>query len=422
VKYKRCCLPDEERAAQAGRFDDEVGHRMQDWAIDQFGEELEPALREFAGVGHKLGEGETDVFALWYHNHREASVGGTPAQRYAARLDLEDAERAAASRIASARLGLFRVLAVEPGRSLSLEELDGGEPFEVRSPKISHHAVRWDILLTHVMEGDPPSLWGPTRTFEPREELELREELHRLDGAHASNRALALLRFVPPSRSAPPKVFTLEGDLVELCSASWAIRDTAAVRKKLGAAGIEITVPREALLEDRPELPPGALVLESGPLGELERVPIASVRIEGGELVVEAMSEWRLEFAADRLERDLGDLIGFEDWQVRKLEEALETERSSGAPRERLPIPRELEEQLVGGALTEYMLRWLDEPNPSLGGQTPREALAGSRRGEVEILLRSIENGAERSRLRGEPAVDISLLREQLGLPDELAA
>ncbi len=202
----------------------------------------------------------------------------------------------------------------------------------------------------------------------------------------------------------------------------WRIRDTTGVRERLGATEIEITLPRETLLEDRAELPPGALVLESSPLGERERVAIASVRIEGRELVVEAMSEWRLEFAADKVEENFGDLIEFEDWQVRTLEEALETERSSGALQERLPIPRELEEQLVGGALTEYMLGWLDEPNPSLGGQTPREAFAGARRGEVEILLRSIENGALRARLRGEPAVDIALLREQLGLPDELAA
>jgi hypothetical protein len=50
------------------------------------------------------------------------------------------------------------------------------------------------------------------------------------------------------------------------------------------------------------------------------------------------------------------------------------------------------------------------------------EAFAGSRRAEVVDLLRSIENGAERSRLRGEPAVDIALLREQLAVADDLAA
>jgi hypothetical protein len=162
-----------------------------------------------------MADGATDLLALWYHNHREVAGGGTPAQRYAARPDLDDAERAAAARIATARLGLFRVLAVAPGRSLTLEDLDGGELFEVRSPMISHHAVRSDLLLTHVMESEPRSLWGPSRTFEPRDEPELREELERLAAASGSERALALLRFVPPSRTLRPQFFTLEGDPVE---------------------------------------------------------------------------------------------------------------------------------------------------------------------------------------------------------------
>ena len=137
---------------------------MQDWAIDQFGGELEVRSGSSRASSRRSPRAKWTSLALWYHNHREVPGGGTPAQRYAARPDLDDVERAAASGSRPARLGLFRVLAVAPARSLTLEELDGGEPFEVRSPKISQHAVRWDILLTHVMEGDPRTLWGPTRS------------------------------------------------------------------------------------------------------------------------------------------------------------------------------------------------------------------------------------------------------------------
>ena len=68
------------------------------------------------------------------------------------------------------------------------------------------------------------------------------------------------------------------------------------------------------------------------------------------------------------------------------------------------------------------MRRWLDEPHPLLDGHTPREAVAGAGRAEVSRLLRQIENGAERARRRGEPAVDVTRLRGELGLGDELAA
>jgi hypothetical protein len=104
-------------------------------------------------------DGEIQIFATWFHNDRELARGGTPAARYAARPELPASERDAAARIADARLGLYRVLAVEPGRSLALEAVIGGSRIEVRSPHVSREAVRWDLLLARVMEGDPPSLW-----------------------------------------------------------------------------------------------------------------------------------------------------------------------------------------------------------------------------------------------------------------------
>jgi hypothetical protein len=74
------------------------------------------------------------------------------------------------------------VLAVEPGRSVALEELVGGRRVEVRSPHVSREAIRWD-LLARVMAGNRPSFWGPARFFEPCEEPELRAELARLAGS-----------------------------------------------------------------------------------------------------------------------------------------------------------------------------------------------------------------------------------------------
>lgn len=37
-------------------------------------------------------------------------------------------------------------------------------------------------------------------------------------------------------------------------------------------------------------------------------------------------------------------------------------------------------------------------------------------------LIRQLENGAERARRRGEPAVDVARIRDELALSDELAA
>ena len=71
--------------------------------------------------------------------------------------------------------------------------------------------------------------------------------------------------------------------------------------------------------------------------------------------------------------------------------------------------------------MTDRMRAWLDEPHPRLAGATP-EAAIGERREDVIGLVRGIENGADRTRRRGETAAEISWLRHELGIADEIAA
>lgn len=439
-KYKRCCLADEERAVREARFDDAVGRRIQDWSSKLLGNEITAALEEFVGPERTMDDDDIQIFATWFHNDRELGGGGTPAERYAARPELPADEREAASRIATARLGLYRVLAVETGRSVTLEELAGGSRVEVRSPHVSRDAVRWDILLARVMNGDPPSLWGPARFFEPCEEPELRAELTRLAGSPVDEpastfrrHALELMRFLPPSRSVEPSFFTLEGDPVAFTSAIWEVHDVAAAVARMHELGalrpddpveIDITAERAALVRQRESLPPGALVLESSPVDALDTIPIATLRLEGDELHAEAMSEPRLAQALEIVAADFGDLVELRSQDVTSVEEALAA-RGEGRrdSRRSTPPPVDAEERrLIGNLATERMRRWLDEPHPLLDGRTPREAVVGANRAEVVRLLRQIENGAERARRRGEPAADVARLRDELGLSDELAA
>jgi hypothetical protein len=443
-KYKRCCHADGERVARAARFDDAVYRRIQDWSSQALGEALSAALEDFVGPDRTMDDDQLQIFATWFHNDRELSGGDTPAKRYAARTDLPGDERAAASRIAGARLGFHRVTAVEPGSWLVLEDIVRGTRARVRSHNVSREAVHWDILLGRVMDGDPPSLWGPTRFFEPCDEPELLAELERLAGATGKpdeaaltralrDNALELMRFTPPGWSVQPSFFTLEGDPVAHSSAIWEVRDLAAARDRLRGLGglrpgepieIDITVPRDALVRGRPELPPGAIVLEAGPIDDLDRVPVATVRLEGAELRAEAMSEERLERVIEIVGQDFGDLAELEDREVVPIEQRLEERRS--APQSAAALPTGLtpadERRMVGGFLTERMRRWLDEPHPQLDGSTPRAAAAGERRAEVIRLVRGIENGAERASRDGEAFAEVAWIREELGLEDELAA
>jgi len=444
-KYKRCCLAGHERAEKEARFDDAVGRRIQDWSSRVLGEAISAALEEFVGPDRRMDDDDLQIFATWFHNDRELVGGGTPAERYAARTDLPEGERAAAARIAAARLGFHRVLAVEPGSWIVLEDIVGGTRTRVRSRNVSRDAVRWDILLGRVMDGDPPSLWGPTRFFEPGDEPELLAELDRLAeagsecrGQGTMSRALRshageLIRFRPPSWSVEPSFFTLEGDPVVHGSATWRVHDPAAARERLRALGglgpgkpveIDITVPREVLVRDRPKLPPKAIVFEGGPIDDPDSVPVATVRLEGTQLRVEAMSEERLDRAMGLVNVDFEDLAELSYREVVPIEQRLDEHRSE--PRRADAVSHGLtpadEGRLVGALMTDRMRRWLDEPHSLLDGRTPREAVTGERRAEVIRLMRGIENGAERARRRGQPFADVAWIRDELGVEDELAA
>src|SRR5439155_20006447 len=91
-----------------------------------------------------------------------------------------------------------------------------------------------------------------------------------------------------------------------------------------------------------------------------------------------------------------------------------EAGKDRGEPREP-EIPPEVQRQVLGDFYVEHYKKWLDEPIPALGGETPRRAArtrAGRRR--VDELLKDAENrvplqpGAER--------VDFRQVRRELGL------
>lgn len=444
-KYKRCCLAEGELAARAARFDSEVGLLIQRWASEALSEEVSAALEEYVGPERTIDDGQLEIFATWFHSDRLLPSGDTPAERYAARPDLPEDERAAATRIADAELGLHRVLAVEPGSWLVLDDIVRGTRARVRSQNVSREAVVWDILLGRVMAGDPPSLWGPTRFFEPSDEPEVLAELERLAGVSGQgtddaglcsvlrSHALELMRFTPQSWDVEPSFFTLEGDPVAFGSAIWQVRDPEAAGERLRALGglargealeVDITVAREALVRDRPQLPRGAIVLESGPIDDPGTVPVATVRLEGAELHAEAISRQRLENVIQLVERDFGDLAELSNRELAPVEERLRERRAAPAPPAALPpgLTAADERRLVGGFMTERMRRWLDEPHPQLDGRTPRAAVVGKDRAEVVRLVRGIENGAERATRRGEPFADVAWIRQELGLESELAA
>lgn len=451
-KYKRCCLAAEQRAVGESRRDDAVGRRILQWSGKVLHEEIQVALEEFGPRGQVMSESELQLFSAWFHNDRELPGGGTPAERFAQRAGMSGDERAVAERIGGARLSIHRVVEVEPGSGMDLIDLIDGTRVRVASQSVSVETVRWDVLVGRVMAGSPPSLWGPVRTFNAAEEEEVLAELSRLASAAGEQAdraglsatlrqsALELIRFRTPSSLAERSFYTLEGHPMVHARASWRLGDPVEGRARLARFGdleiddsgaddsveVTITAPRSVLLAERvDELPKGALVIEAGTDGGFEAASVASIRIEGSSLCVEAMSELRLERAIETVEQDFGDLLGTAaEREVVAIEQRLAERREAGPEPPHAPpagLSEAEEQEILSGLLADRRRRWLDEPDPKLGGSSPREAARDGRSDQVLRLARVVENGAARSARERGLGREIDLISE-LGLSDDLAA
>lgn len=442
-KYKQCCLLEEERLAKRARDDRRVGQLISDWSVDQFGDELALAFEEFHPESHRIGERDFALLLEWFISDRELSGGGTPLCRYLARSDLDPDERGVAERIAAARLGLHRVKAVVPGRSLELEGVLSGAVIPVASQTVSCEVVLWDVVLCRVMPGEPAAtLWGPVLVYAPDEEPELSAELARLADVHGLPRDLVgfrrvfglasreLLRFVPPSRLAEPSYFTAEGDPIVAASARWSLIDPDDAFQVLDAPPellwvgasvdgmgecFQLTGDRAELLARRPPLPPNALFFESSYEGFPDRIGIGTFVLAGCELRFDAISAARLEHAIELVSDRLAG-------NARVLERDVAHFDLTRSEHAEVVAPAEPDVD-ASEYLEQYLRRWLDEPLARLDGLTPRTAVSVPRlRGELELLVRAIENRAAHARRSGAAWPDVGWLWDELGLPPLLAA
>jgi hypothetical protein len=442
-KYKHCCLIAEERLERHARDEDRVGRSISDWSVEQFGDELARAFEEFHPESRRIEERDFVLLLTWFNSDRQLPGGGTPIERYLARPDLDPDERAAAARIAAARLGLHRVRAVAPGRSLELECVLTRASSAVASQTVSRELVPWDVVLCRVMPGEPvATLWGPVLVYAPNEEPELRAELERLADVHRLPHdpsglfevfrvaSRELLRFVPPSRLSEPRYFTAEGDPVVAARAAWSLNDPDEALAALDAPPellwvgesedgtgecFQITGDRAELLARRPPLPPNGVFSESSYEGFPDRIGLGTFVLAGSELRCDAISEQRLEHALDLVASRLAGNAELLEREVAPLE----LDRPEG----RQSLHPDDEAVLASGYLEEYLRRWLDEPLERLEGLTPRTAAAAPKlRGELELLVRAIENRAEHARRAGASWPDVGWLWDELGLRSQLAA
>jgi hypothetical protein len=144
---------------------------------------------------------------------------------------------------------------------------------------------------------------------------------------------------------------------------------------------------------------------------------IGSIVVKGNRMRVESNSTRRANALRASLTEHLGQLVAYRIRDETPQDELLRRASEPHDPRSAAQVKSPEAVTIMRAFKERYMLEWLDEEIPALGGLTPREAVKSPRsRQLLELLLRDLEN--HEGRLPESERFDIDRLRTALGVED----
>jgi hypothetical protein len=476
-KHKRCCLVrvEEEhapglrlRAVQAGL--EERILRFSPAAFDKA--ELEGAGEDFAPEEASDPEyPEENLFFPWLlytwrperRGKRREAPGATPgrgrnsqrkARTYgptmaAAFLDaqgekLSGEERAFLEAVLRSPFSFFSVVAVEPGRRITLRDLLLEEEVEVVERTASQTVRRGDLLYGRVVRCDRLALLvGSGSIVLPPSAIEpvIRFRALIRDGMNASSPELLLAIEVqvrafyfllrqsvlhPPT----PDLHNTDGDPIELHEIVYEVQSADAAFEALAPLSV-IASPDELRADARRDARGRLLSVEFtwGKLGNQihaswDNTTLGNIRLDGQEMRIEVNSAKRAKRIQAEVRRRLGPHAIHKTTLIRSTEALLrDGDRvETAADRRRRKEQKALESQPEVQAMLREMLEahweaWPDEPIPMLDGRTPMEAVkTRDGRDMVEALVIEAER-LEQSKPPHQPRYDFTRVWRRLGFP-----
>jgi hypothetical protein len=390
--------------------------------------ESREAQRLFFGNDDAISQEElmhSGFFEWFLYDFRPRRGGKTMVEEYLEKRgsSLSPEERSLLESWRRARYGLYEVQRVEEGTGIELKDLFAGYTFFVHDVSSSRGLVQWDAIFTRIEEWQGRMLFTGNGVVVARHVLrEIVDKIETESSAAAqsaaeyvranSHRWYRVLRDRLGEKLRNLKVVTPEGDSMEFCSATYAVRDQAAAEEQLT---------RSKIFEEttRPDDPPG--VRRFGWLEAIEgpRRSYGNIEVSAGQLRLECNSRRRLEIGRQLIEKCAGQWLEHREDSFQSLE-SIKEESLRREPRPEPPaskIPPEVEREILHKMKAEHYATWADHPLPALQGKTPREAVkSAAGRRAVEDLLRDFENGEERERKRHGTPFDFGEIRKSLGL------
>jgi len=381
---------------------------------------------EFAEQG--LLDQSEDAFNAWLWFDYRISDGRRMVDSF-----LEDepsltaGERAYLERMRYSAVRLYEVEAVVPGFSVTLHDMLSARSIRVRERLGSQSMKRWDVIaarLTPMGASGEPEIEDVISL--PRFQVTsivdtLREELTSWRNARQDAEDLAFFERNAPrwhqlwlqtlQATQVPAVRMNDGEQALITQTHFQVIDAEQAIKVLDAASDMERDSEQSVWHWRPRRAKKA------------QSPIR-IRLQGGSLIVEALTKGSAERARKRIERLLGRSVRAGLTTHQDLQAAMVELEERGARLE--PQPGKDYTELDDAVLERYEQHyrsWIDEPVPALDDHTPREAAKSDNlRPALIRLLKDLEHFYCRSLELGQPAYDASWMWDELDLADTTGA
>lgn len=467
-KYKKCCLGKEEpkRSAdlpQSMMTTEEVAlkGRLLSFAFQRkFEREVSRALeiffRDSAKVLSKpsLDDPEMLEFFEWLFYDHAFFDGATLAEKFL-RSDgrlLPANEKSILQNLMNSSLGLYEVQQVsQENAEIRVKDLVTGKESTAKDVAGSRQLVKWDLIGSRLVPIQGQMRLSPCiLVFQPRERDDLlsylNQEWDQYQKEHGTCSWVAFMKprgyllhhYIEKRGTHKPQFVTPEHHEMVFCKGIYSVNNYHGVlfrlrnesdfveeeppqdeQGELRFTWIKRGKSREAVLQGPPTR--NGLVMQSSllptPISE-GVLTLGSVAVTEDQLILEAFSKERLAAGKRRLEEVLKSYAGFKVDAFQSVEEALkahpESEKEDKTLPEQLSLPGY--EAAAASMLERYYKQWLTSPIPALQGETPMKAKdSPDGRQRLEIVLKDIEN-AQLRKHGGALQLDVSALRQRLGL------
>lgn len=463
-KYKKCCLGKEEAKASVPRpqtmaTDEEnrLSGRLASFAFSpRFREERAKAHLLFFSSSYTkpdISEENTEslCFIDWFVHDFPLASGMTLISEFATSegKSIPIRERSLLPGWIDSFISLYEVLDVNPERAeIKLKDLFTQKESLVRDVAGSQKLVRWDILGTRIIPvGEhlriapvitcyPPSERDSLIRFFTAEWERYKKETGEKWETFLKEKGYLLYHYGEAKRKeVPPPALSPEHHEMVFCKAIYDVTNFHGIafrlkqefdfrrdeegEKLLRFIWLKRGKSKESVREG--ESVGRGLILQAGlmstPLSQPTLV-LGTVILTENRLTLEVISRERLEAGKSRLEELLGHFIQFRVDTFQSVEAALSAMKDRPEKKVGVTLSKEREDFMLRRLRAQHMERWIETPIPALDGKTPQEMVklpGGAQR--VEQLLKQIENMEEKMKREGRPFIDLSPLRQKLGLP-----